>query len=202
MSPHIPPAVRDRIRAGAQSSAVVLADLIVREFDPASVIDVGCGENWLAKSLLELEVDAFGVDGDMVGADRTVDLASPPYPKLGPFDVATCLEVAEHVDQAHADELVGWLCSLAPIVVFSAAVPGQGGDHHVNEQWPAYWAARFKARGYNGTGVLREQIWDDDRVEPWYRQNLLVFGKPTRIAKYRSDGCRALVHPVMWTDYR
>lgn len=68
---------------------------------------------------------------------------------------------------------MGDLCALAPVVLFSAAAPGQGGLGHVNEQWPAYWVERFERHGYRCSGALRWRFWCDDRVESWYRQNLL-----------------------------
>jgi hypothetical protein len=65
------------------------------------------------------------------------------------------------------------LCELAPVVLFSAAVPGQGGHGHVNEQWPAYWVERFSSLGFHCSGALRWRFWRDERVEHWYAQNLL-----------------------------
>jgi hypothetical protein len=83
--------------------------------------------------------------------------------------------VAEHLNQNVADTFVDSLCRHSDVVLFSAAVPGQGGTHHVNEQWPSYWAARFSAREYECFDILRNRIWADERVDWWYRQNLLLF---------------------------
>lgn len=161
-------------RAGARSSAQVLAPLLVETFAPKSVIDVGCGEGWLVRALNE-SCKATGVD-QHPDAALHVNLARPPYPTLGPYDLAVSLEVAEHLAAEVADVFVGWLVDLAPTVVFSAATPGQGGTGHLNEQPAGYWAEKFAAHDYPGTGVLRDRIWDDRRVCWWYRQNLLVFG--------------------------
>ena len=68
------------------------------------------------------------------------------------------------------------MCKLSDVVLFSAAIPGQGGTHHLNERWPSYWANLFGSAGYDVLDVVRANIWDDARVEWWYRQNLLVFG--------------------------
>ncbi len=204
--PHLSRRVRDAIRAGAQSSAVVLADLVVERFAPSSVVDVGCGEGWLVHELRSRNVKAFGVDGDDVGADLVLDLTAPPYPELdgAPFDLAVCLEVAEHVDEANAGDLVGWLCDLAPVVAFSAAIPGQGGQGHVNERPPAYWVDLFAQRGLAGSGALRTELWDDERIEAWYRQNLLVFADPKVLKRVGldQDGCPYIVHPGIWSVYR
>jgi SAM-dependent methyltransferase len=191
---------RSVVRQGVRSSANVLVPLIVERFSPRSVIDVGCGEGWFRDAFRDVGVTAIGVDGPWTsGPDRHVDLSSPPYPDLGRFDVAVCLEVAEHVPHARADALVAWLVSLAPVVVFSAAIPGQGGEGHVNEQWPTYWVERFSVHGFAGSGALRWATWDNDAVCWWYRQNLLVFGSSSSV---QPDGCVAVVHPGMWKHHR
>ena len=63
------------------------------------------------------------------------------------FDLVNCLEVAEHLDASRADSFVDDLCALGDVVVFSAAIPGQGGTHHVNEQFQSYWQERFRRNG-------------------------------------------------------
>ena len=50
------------------------------------------------------------------------------------FDLAISLEVAEHPPEEFAEPLVERLVTAAPFVLFSAAIPEQGGIHHVNEQ--------------------------------------------------------------------
>jgi len=39
------------------------------------------------------------------------------------------------------------LVKAAPVVLFSAAIPLQGGTEHVNEQWQSYWAKLFAEHG-------------------------------------------------------
>lgn len=180
------------MRAGVQSSAAALVPLLVDRWQPASVVDVGCGEGWFVKEFTDRGIRAEGVDGHVDGIQR-VDLAAPPYPDLGTFDLAISLEVAEHIDPANAGDLVAWLCRLAPVVVFSAALPGQGGPGHVNEQWPAYWGALFAEHGFGGSEDLRGELWADERIEWWYRQNLLVFTDGAPVVELRS-----LVHPGAW----
>jgi SAM-dependent methyltransferase len=177
-----------------KSSAAALVPVLHDRYRPSSVIDVGCGEGWFCREFEVLGARTVGVDGSWVDGATHVDLATPPYPDLGYFDLALCLEVGEHVDRAHASDLVDWLVGLAPIVVFSAAIPGQGGEGHVNEQRPEWWRDLFHAGGLPITGALRWQVWGDDRIEPWYRQNLLVAGD----AGLAEDGCPFVVHPGMW----
>ena len=85
-----------------------------------------------------------------------------------------CLEVAEHLPPERAESFIAELCELAPLVIFSAAIPGQGGINHLNEQWPDYWASLFWAFDYLVSGRFRYEIWELEQVENWYRQNLLI----------------------------
>jgi hypothetical protein len=67
------------------------------------------------------------------------------------------------------------LTLLGPVVLFSAAVPGQGGTRHLNEQWPEYWVALFERREYIAIDCIRRRVWDNDEVSWWYSQNMLLF---------------------------
>jgi hypothetical protein len=98
------------------------------------------------------------------------------------------------------------LCGISDVVLFSAAIPGQGGLNHLNERWPSYWAAIFEANGYAPVDVLREKIWHDSRVDWWYRQNMIFFLNSTEIQKiklFRDAPARPLdlVHPECFGFY-
>jgi hypothetical protein len=122
---------------------------------------------------------------------------------MGTFDIALSLEVAEHLPDQRAQRFVHDLCRLAPIVIFSAAIPGQGGTGHVNEQWPDYWYHLFEAEGFVVDSGFRYTIWDDDRIENWYRQNILIcisnkfHGNPHERG-YEGIPLR-MVHEVLWS---
>ncbi len=147
-------------------------------------MDVGCGlGTWLAVFRDHGAEEILGVDGDYVDRQRleiapheflACDLSSPIAVDRR-FDLAVSLEVAEHLPEGSADAFVAFLTSLAPVVLFSAAIPCQGGTNHVNEQWPDYWAARFEDRGYQTSDYIRDRIWDSPEVECWYAQNILLF---------------------------
>lgn len=168
-------------RHPAQRSAEAIVPAIIDLVQPRSVVDVGCGTGtWLAAFRRHGVADVFGVDGDWVPRDRleipreqfaSHDLSQPL--DLGRrFDLAVSLEVAEHLPAVSADALVALLTRHAPVVLFSAAIPGQGGTGHVNEQWPGYWLDRFAHRGYLTVDCLRPRFWNDDRVEGCYAQNM------------------------------
>jgi SAM-dependent methyltransferase len=169
---------------GSRRSAERVIPLILELVEAKSVVDVGCGVGtWLAVFAAHGVTEILGIDGDYVdrgqlqiGEDRFVshDLTMPI--RLGRrFDLVVCLEVAEHLDQVHAPVLIDSLVNLGTYVMFSAAIPHQGGTHHVNEQWPEYWSQLFAAYGYTAIDCLRNRIWRDEDVEWWYAQNLLLF---------------------------
>jgi hypothetical protein len=179
--------VYERIRPGSQRSAAIVVPLVHELVRPQAVVDVGGGEGWWAHEFAKLGARAVCIDdGSAAQPAPDVehvhhDLRSGLPADVGRFDLALSLEVAEHLEPASAEGLVESLCALAPSVLFSAAVPGQGGHGHVNEQWPSYWADRFRAHGYRASGALRWMLWDDERVEYWYRQNVLfVTSAPDR----------------------
>ena len=184
-----------------QSAAVVLPsalDLLESCGWPVrSMVDVGAGAGtWLAVAQ-ELGVgdEILAVEGEWV---RDVETEVPKtryiFADVGRtikvprrFDLAISLEVAEHLPAEQATCFVDNITALSDVVLFSAALPHQGGTHHVNEQWPAYWADLFDRRGFVAYDVLRWRLWDDVRVSFWYRQNLLLF-----VRRSREDLCRAL----------
>jgi SAM-dependent methyltransferase len=182
-------------RDGSARSAAVVVPLVLQTFEVASVIDVGCGiGTWLAEFARLGVTDYLGVDGDYVPREllripadrfRTADLSRFEPPERH-FDLACSLEVAEHLPAERAEPFVATLVTLAPVVLFSAAIPHQGGTNHVNEQWQSYWGKLFEAKGYVGVDCIRPFVFNDDRVELWYRQNTIVFCRPDRIpAKFK-----------------
>jgi SAM-dependent methyltransferase len=193
---------------GATASAEVVLPLVLGLTAPASVIDVGCGTGaWLRFILDHGVADVLGVDGGagdlVIPSDRfrRVDLEQPLRDDRR-FDLAICLEVAEHLSPERGPSLVKDLCSLADVVLFSAAVPGQGlpdSDEHINERWQSYWASLFSEAGHATVDAIRPAIWDDHRVAWWYRQNaFLVISPSSKVRVAGESAIRDLVHPDLW----
>lgn len=176
----------EKLRRGAQRSADVMVPLILELLPVRSVVDIGCGDGtWLATFQKHGVREILGVDGGYVGGEllqipekcfQAVDLTKS-FKLDRSFDLAVSLEVAEHLSAECAPVFVECLTRLAPFVLFSAAIPFQGGDHHINEQWPDRWAALFKKHDYLAVDFIRKRVWQNDAVEWWYAQNTLLFVK-------------------------
>lgn len=173
------------IDAGAIRSAEIIVPLILENFIvPESVIDFGCGTGaWLHVFQSHGVQEVYGVDGSDQGHQLIDDLdfelydLSEPFVPLHKYDLAITLEVAEHLPESAADTFVANVARCSDNILWSAAVPGQRGLNHINEQFPSYWVPKFEALGYSCNGDFRKIFWYNEDVENWYRQNILLFSK-------------------------
>jgi SAM-dependent methyltransferase len=144
---------------------------------------VGCGTGtWLRAAADRGAQEILGVDGSDVAPEKLFvpknriqrhDLNQPL--RLGrKFDLVICLETAEHIEPERSKTMVESLVTNGDRILFSAAAPGQGGTHHVNCRWPSYWQELFNQHGFACSDAVRWELWEDERVEPWYRQNLML----------------------------
>lgn len=174
----------DYIDDGSRASARIVAPLLLGEMSIASLLDVGAGHGaWASEWMAAGVGDVLAVDGEYVSLDQLVipstnfrahDLGTPL--DLGRrFDLVQSLEVAEHLPAAKAATFVETLTRHGDVVLFSAAVPHQGGEHHVNEQPPEYWRSLFAKRGYAAFDWLRPRLVDQKQVKGWYRYNSILY---------------------------
>jgi SAM-dependent methyltransferase len=181
--------------ANNRHAARVILGMLFEIYRPASALDVGCGlGTWLAAAQ-ELGVeDVQGVDGEWLNKSQlriseklvqVLDLEKP-FDLGRRFDLAICLEVAEHLGEKSARGLVASLVKHADVVLFSAAIPHQGGHHHVNEQWPDYWHSLFAERRFDTLDILRAHIWKDPSILWWLRQNLLLMVRKSLLESGRA----------------
>ena len=174
----------DSFERSTFESADVIVPTVMQLLAPRNVVDVGCGRGIWLRVFLDHGVSRIqGLDGDHASADNLfipranftpMDLTKP-FSIGDHYDLAVCLEVAEHLPDSVAEGLVRELTRAAPCVLFSAAVPGQGGQHHINEQWPEYWHELFRVNGFVSFDYFRPQLFPDKRVCSWYRQNLVLY---------------------------
>jgi len=144
---------------------------------------VGCGIGTFLSVFQRSGVeDLLGIDGKwvdrqklMIGADHFLEAdLEKPIRVDRTFDLALCLEVAEHLSPLSADIIVDSLTGLSKKIVFSAATRQQGGQNHINEQEFAYWKKKFEARGYKVIDCFRPHFWNMEKVQWWYKQNMFL----------------------------
>ena len=199
-------------KGGSLVAAQIIVPIVLEILHPTTVVDVGCGVGaWPSVFRSHGLTSVTGLDGGyvdtaqlMIPADsfRAMDLAAvTENTEAGRFDFAMSLEVAEHLPQAQAANLVKFLTRLAPAVMFGAAIPGQGGANHLNEQWPSYWISLFLNEGFLIHDVIRPRIWHDSRIPYWYRQNTLLFLTRDHQLAWRGEVLpfHNLVHPDLFS---
>lgn len=197
----------DIIRSGCIKSAEIVVPKVIERLGPiASVIDVGCGEGWWANEFGKFGAYTVGIDNDGYNSPNQADLDNwlqidmvnfgLRFEYADRFHLAICLEVAEHLPEFRADDLVKFLCDASDNVLFSAAIPMQGGVGHINEQWPNYWIHKFNHLGYYAT-EFGTDFWGDPDVEPWYQQNMFLLKKHNRAVFMQHHF--PIIHPAFWS---
>ena len=144
------------------------------------IIDDGCGPGIYVKALREAGVEADGVDLDPRCPYDVMDVFSSDFDSKykGKYDIAMCIEVAEHLPATRADDLVKTLTGLAPVVLFSAAIPGQGGHGHINCQPKEYWIEKFALLNYVVDAEATDKLiafMVSGYHMGWFRNNAVVF---------------------------
>lgn len=171
-------------RASSGYSADRITSFVAHALKPTSVLDVGCAAGtWVAKWLQTGIPDVHGIDGITDGSQLVIDQQhftsadiSKRFDMGRTFDLVTCLEVAEHINPDESATLMDNITRHAGrFVLFSAAVPGQGGEHHINERSYDYWRSRFEAWGFSTYDYVRPPFAYDPHIAFWYRYNILLY---------------------------
>jgi SAM-dependent methyltransferase len=151
--------------------------------EPQSVIDIGCGlGTWLKVFQENGVVNILGVDGaeinvELLAIERKAFHSHNLCETLNlgkKFDLALCLEVAEHLPLENSDNIIDSVVNHSDVILFSAALPKQGGQNHVNEQPFSFWVKKFNERGFVVRDTFRAKIWDNENIDWWYRQNIFL----------------------------
>jgi hypothetical protein len=193
-----------------ESGRIILQE-INNKYKFSSVIDFGCGSGaYLAAArMIDNTIDIKGLDCCEV--DRTefipneyveiVNFENYKYKNNKKYDLAISIEVAEHIDNKYSDLFVDNICTSSDVILFSAAIPYQGGNGHVNCQWPSFWISKFRERGYVAIDMIRPKIWNDSRCMLHCRQNCLIFVRSQSVVfenfKEKIIEPLDLVHPMM-----
>jgi SAM-dependent methyltransferase len=177
------------VEAHARKASATIAESVMADLKPRSVIDVGCGTGALLAALRDRGCGVFGLEYAESGlalcrsrnlAVRKFDLERDTFDGGLTFDVALSTEVAEHLPERCANRYVELLTKAAPQIVFTAAFPGQGGRDHVNEQPASYWIDKFSALGFTFDEPLSygwRRQWKEAGIAPWYWMNAMIFAK-------------------------
>ena len=194
------------------NAAEIIVPEIIRLFEPKSVIDVGCGiGSWLKVYKQNGIIEFLGIDGfhikskDLLIDDRffiPTDLETLRPDDFKKFDICQCLEVAEHLSENAAIRFIENLTSLSDIIIFSAAVPGQTGENHKNEQPFSYWVDIFRLFNFDCYDIFREKYWSNPKIEWWYKQNMFSFikqGKQT--SNFKKYNGNEYIHPELLKMY-
>ena len=177
----------NKIENWSTNAANEIVPLVMNLVSPESVVDIGCGDGtWLSIFSKNGVEDILGIDGSYV----TENILKIPLNCFFPwdlnlelplekkFDLAICLEVAEHLLPSSSRTIVKSLIKLSDIVLFSSAIPLQGGNGHLNEQWPNYWKSLFSDFGYVSISSIKTKLWNNPQIEYFYKQNVYIFCKP------------------------
>jgi SAM-dependent methyltransferase len=170
---------------------IMLAPVFMQPWPHKSVVDIGCSIGHWLRACKQLGAErVLGYDGPWVPKDKlaiqprefiATDLSRPnceaygEYKESSRFDIAICVEVAEHLPAEIGPTLIRGLCRRAPVVIFGAAIPGQGGVNHINERPREYWKELFNEQGYNLQDLIHPKIAERQDIPFWYRDNTVVF---------------------------
>lgn len=190
------------IQQGATRSARIVVPLIVRSLNVQSIVDVGCGAGaWLSEYHNNGVLQYLGIDGDHLEPNllqipsahfMPLDI-SLPFDLGRRFDLAQCLEVGEHIESSASQTLIANLVKHSDFVLFSAAVPGQGGENHVNEQPYEFWREIFAQYNYSPYDFVRPLLRSERKVEVWYRHNTMLYVSRRASANLSPDICNTEV---------
>jgi SAM-dependent methyltransferase len=193
-----------------------IVPIICSLFEIKSVVDIGCGLGTFLRAFKECGInDILGIDGkwcnkkllyENIPQENFLELDLEKAITLNrKFDLLVSVEVAEHLSPNRAKSFVEDIAKLSDVILFSAAIPFQGGDHHYNEQWLPYWNQKFGEQGFELFDVLKPLIWENPRIFWWYKQNMVLFVKKgTQLPKLNAlskNELSRVVHPELFETY-
>ena len=184
----------DSVSSRAQKTAIITSDIVSRLLTPQSMVDIGSGLGIWSKVFLS----AFPSMTNLVAIDlerhksRILDSLEeiPAFNFLernlesveglpdSHYDLAICVEVLEHVSPKAAQNIFDEFSKKCSFIVFGAAIKGQGGTHHINEQSFEFWTNEMLRRGLIPVDVFRPQLLRDKQVPGYYKYNMILWFNP------------------------
>ncbi len=136
-------------------SAELIAGVLHSQLKPKRLVDLGAGCGVYADAFARRGVEVLAIDGVVAPAEHSYpiktevrDLTVPFENVWGDFDIAICLEVAEHIPEEFSDAFLDNVLRFSDRLIMSAAQPDQPGHHHVNLKPKRYWVAKLAAKGW------------------------------------------------------
>lgn len=146
-----------------------IADRIIMDLGPVTVLDVSCGRGYLVKALRQRGVEAWGIDTSEE-VMRNALPESQPYCQTGSileplpaahYDLIICIDYLEDLTPDEAKRAVGSLCQRSDDVLISCR-PVNLDATQLNAQPPEYWVRLFAGFGY-----IHDINYDASYIAPW-----------------------------------
>ncbi|EKD25752.1 MAG: hypothetical protein ACD_79C01527G0010 [uncultured bacterium] len=164
-------------------------DFVLKTFKPESVIDFGCGTGDILAPFEKRNLNVLGIDGSFSNKKyshirkenfQIFDIREK-YPNKNKYDLCICMEVAEHIDEKYSETLIHNITNSAPILIFTAAGPGQEGNDHCNLQPKSWWMEKLRKYDFeyddNLTNDFILHMSNMNDVQSWYIENLMIYRK-------------------------
>lgn len=196
-------------KSGYESGQKVI-DLFSKYYNPKSVVDVGCGigawlKVWQNKGIKKIKGYDLYADKEKLlipvkdFENINLDNETETIKVKEKYDLAMCVETAEHINPKASDNLVNLLSSLSDVILFSAAIPYQLGHYHYNCRPLQFWVDKFSAKGFLCFDILRKDLMEKKTINDWwYAQNTLVFIKRTKSDIFLNKGLKCSKKPALY----
>jgi len=169
---------------GSYASAYKILKYLTTFITIESIIDFGCGVGTWCSAAQNLSINnIMGVDQNLYDSSYMLipnknylqrDLQKSVSLDMK-MDLVISVEVGEHIESRYSHVFINTLCQHGDIILFSAALPYQGGTGHINEKPCSYWRDIFSDLDYIAIDCIRGVFWEDDDVEVWYKNNTILY---------------------------
>lgn len=146
-----------------------IAGHIVKDINPATVLDAGCAMGYLVETLRERGVEAWGVDVSEYAISQVhpnvrafCGIGSITEPFERTYDLIVCIEVLEHLNKTDGNRAIENLCCHTSDILFSSTPHDFIEATHFNVQPPEYWAEQFARHGF-----YHDLDFDAAFLTPW-----------------------------------
>ena len=184
----------------------IVAQRIVEDLHPRTVLDAGCAAGRLVAALRDLGVEAYGMDVSeyaisVVREDIrpycVVGSLAEPFPKELPekFDLIISFEVLEHLTEEDGCKAIANLCTHADQLLFCSSPDAYDDPTHINVQPGTYWAKLFAEQGFRANPEYTPSYIVSYAVH-FVRTGSEVMYLPKRLESYRNMICMPLEKTV------